>query len=39
MEARRLAEGVPLLPAVVEDLNALAIKLGVEFPIFAHPKK
>jgi L-2-hydroxycarboxylate dehydrogenase (NAD+) len=39
MEAERLATGIPLVPAVVEDLRALAIKLGVEFPIFAHPKK
>ena len=32
MEAHRLATGIPLLPAVVEDLKALASKLGVEFP-------
>jgi LDH2 family malate/lactate/ureidoglycolate dehydrogenase len=32
MEALRLVEGIPLLPAVVEDLKALAIKLEVEFP-------
>ena len=39
MEAIRLTEGIPLFPSVVEDLKALAVKLGVEFPIFAHPKK
>lgn len=39
MEAHRLAEGIPLVPSVVEDLKALAIKLGVEFPIFADAKK
>jgi L-2-hydroxycarboxylate dehydrogenase (NAD+) len=33
MEAQRLAEGIPLLPPVVEDLQALAAKLGVEFPL------
>jgi L-2-hydroxycarboxylate dehydrogenase (NAD+) len=32
MEAERLANGIPLLSAVVEDLKALAAKLGVEFP-------
>jgi L-2-hydroxycarboxylate dehydrogenase (NAD+) len=32
MEAERLANGIPLLSAVVEDLKALAVKLGVEFP-------
>jgi LDH2 family malate/lactate/ureidoglycolate dehydrogenase len=32
MEAERLANGIPLLPAVVEDLKTLAAKLGVEFP-------
>ena len=32
MEAHRLANGIPLLPAVVEDLKTLATKLGVEFP-------
>lgn len=32
MEAERLANGIPLLPSVVEDLKALAFKLGVEFP-------
>jgi L-2-hydroxycarboxylate dehydrogenase (NAD+) len=32
MEAERLAHGIPLLPAVVDDLKALATKLGVEFP-------
>ena len=32
MEAQRLAAGIPLLPAVVEDLRALAIKMAVEFP-------
>ncbi|HXD77708.1 MAG TPA: Ldh family oxidoreductase [Puia sp.] len=32
MEAERLANGIPLVPSVVEDLKALAIKLGVEFP-------
>ena len=32
MEAHRLAEGIPLIPSVVEDLKALSIKLGVEFP-------
>ena len=32
MEAERLANGIPLLPAVVDDLRALATKLGVEFP-------
>src|SRR5579863_6939198 len=39
MEAERLATGIPLVPSVVEDLKSLASKLGVEFPIFAHPKK
>jgi L-2-hydroxycarboxylate dehydrogenase (NAD+) len=39
MEAERLATGIPLVPSVVEELQSLAIKLGVEFPIFAHPKK
>ena len=33
MEAQRLADGIPLLPPVVEDLKALAAKLGVEFPL------
>ena len=32
MEAQRLAEGIPLVPSVVDDLKALAIKMGVEFP-------
>jgi LDH2 family malate/lactate/ureidoglycolate dehydrogenase len=32
METHRLAAGIPLLPAVIEDLRALAIKLAVEFP-------
>ena len=32
METRRLAEGIPLLTPVVEDLKALAAKFGVEFP-------
>jgi len=32
MEAERLAAGIPLLPPVVEDLKALALKLGVAFP-------
>jgi LDH2 family malate/lactate/ureidoglycolate dehydrogenase len=31
-ETERLANGIPLLPAVVDDLRALAAKLGVEFP-------
>jgi L-2-hydroxycarboxylate dehydrogenase (NAD+) len=31
MEAERLAKGIPLLPAVVEELKELAAKLGVEF--------
>jgi hypothetical protein len=39
MEAERLATGIPLDPAVVEELKSLAVKLDVEFPIFAHPKK
>jgi L-2-hydroxycarboxylate dehydrogenase (NAD+) len=32
MEAERLRQGIPLVPSVVEDLEALAGKLGVEFP-------
>jgi LDH2 family malate/lactate/ureidoglycolate dehydrogenase len=32
MEAHRLTAGIPLLPAVIEDLRTLAIKLGVDFP-------
>ena len=32
METERLAAGIPLLPAVVEDQKALALKLGVAFP-------
>jgi LDH2 family malate/lactate/ureidoglycolate dehydrogenase len=32
IEAERLANGIPLFPAVVDDLKALATKLGVEFP-------
>src|SRR6201996_3682483 len=32
MEAIRSTEGIPLFPAIVEDLKALAIKLSVEFP-------
>src|ERR1700722_6617251 len=32
MEAIRLANGIPLVPSVVEELKALAIKLEVEFP-------
>lgn len=32
-EAIRLATGIPLVPSVVEDLKALAIKMGVEFPL------
>jgi L-2-hydroxycarboxylate dehydrogenase (NAD+) len=32
MEARRLVEGIPLLPAVVTDLRDLAAKLGLDFP-------
>ncbi|MBS1663982.1 MAG: Ldh family oxidoreductase [Bacteroidetes bacterium] len=32
MEAERLSQGIPLLPAVVEDLQSLAKKLNVEFP-------
>ena len=32
MEARRLADGIPLLAPVVEELKALALKLDVEFP-------
>ena len=31
-EAQRLAEGIPLLPAVVDDLRTLAIKVGAAFP-------
>jgi L-2-hydroxycarboxylate dehydrogenase (NAD+) len=31
-EAQRLAEGIPLLPAVIEDLRTLAIKVGAAFP-------
>jgi LDH2 family malate/lactate/ureidoglycolate dehydrogenase len=36
MEALRLREGIPLLPAVVEDLKNLAEKLGVQFPAIGH---
>jgi L-2-hydroxycarboxylate dehydrogenase (NAD+) len=32
MEAERLVQGIPLVASVVEDLEALAGKLGVEFP-------
>jgi L-2-hydroxycarboxylate dehydrogenase (NAD+) len=32
METQRRAQGLPLEPSVVDDLNALAIKLGVAFP-------
>src|SRR6202012_4771737 len=32
MEAERLAHGIPLLQPVVDDLKALATKLGGEFP-------
>jgi LDH2 family malate/lactate/ureidoglycolate dehydrogenase len=32
MEALRLAKGIPLVPSVVQDLKALAIKFKVEFP-------
>jgi L-2-hydroxycarboxylate dehydrogenase (NAD+) len=32
MEAERLEQGIPLLPAVVEDLKGLAAKFGVDFP-------
>jgi LDH2 family malate/lactate/ureidoglycolate dehydrogenase len=32
MEAERLAHGIPLLPSVVEDLNTLAQKIGLETP-------
>ena len=32
MEAERFATGIPLLASVVEDLKALAAKLGVAFP-------
>src|SRR5580700_10495117 len=32
MEAERLVSGIPLDPAVVEDLKSLAVKLDVEFP-------
>ncbi|HTR30319.1 MAG TPA: Ldh family oxidoreductase [Puia sp.] len=32
MEAQRLDSGIPLLPAVIEELQALAIKMGAEFP-------
>ncbi|HEY6901841.1 MAG TPA: Ldh family oxidoreductase, partial [Puia sp.] len=32
MEAERLSLGIPLLPAVVEDLQSLAQKLGVKVP-------
>jgi LDH2 family malate/lactate/ureidoglycolate dehydrogenase len=35
MEALRLISGIPLVPAVVEDLKALAAKLNVEFPVQA----
>jgi L-2-hydroxycarboxylate dehydrogenase (NAD+) len=31
-EAQRLAGGIPLLPAVIEDLRTLAIKMGAAFP-------
>jgi LDH2 family malate/lactate/ureidoglycolate dehydrogenase len=31
MEAERLAHGIPLLPAVVEDLDNLAQKLGIPY--------
>jgi L-2-hydroxycarboxylate dehydrogenase (NAD+) len=31
-EAQRLADGIPLLPAVIEDLRTLAIKMGAAFP-------
>lgn len=31
-EVQRLAEGIPLLPAVIEDLRTLAIKMGAAFP-------
>lgn len=34
MEALRGKQGIPLLPAVVEDLRGLAAKLGVGFPKF-----
>jgi LDH2 family malate/lactate/ureidoglycolate dehydrogenase len=33
MEAQRLADGIPLLPPVIEDLKTLAAKLGVKFPL------
>jgi LDH2 family malate/lactate/ureidoglycolate dehydrogenase len=32
MEAERLIHGIPLLPAVVDDLKGLAAKFGVAFP-------
>ena len=32
METERFSDGIPLLPPVVEDLKALAVKLGVGFP-------
>jgi L-2-hydroxycarboxylate dehydrogenase (NAD+) len=35
METQRRAEGIPLLPAVVDDLRTLAAKLGAAFPSLA----
>src|ERR1700744_6032706 len=32
-EAQRLVHAIPIVPAVVEDLQALAAKLKVEFPV------
>jgi len=34
MEAERLANGIPLLAPVINDLKGLAEKLGVEFPAY-----
>jgi hypothetical protein len=34
MEAERLSHGIPLVPAVVEDLKGLGSKLGVDFENF-----
>ena len=34
MEAERLSHGIPLVPAVVEDLKGLGAKLGVDFENF-----
>ena len=34
MEIIRMKEGIPLLPVVQEDLNALGTKLGIDTSIF-----